>query len=152
MPHITPFLWFDGNAEDAANFYLSVFPHARKVGEMRSKGVGPWPLGSIATITIELEGQEVTFLNGGPGHPHTDAFSFVLRCESQEEIDRYWEKLLEGGGSEIACGWLKDRFGVCWQVVPKDIFNVLQHPRAMEAMMSMKKLDMRRLEAAARED
>jgi predicted 3-demethylubiquinone-9 3-methyltransferase (glyoxalase superfamily) len=97
MKKLAPFLWFNDNAEEAAEFYLSVFPHARKVGEVRSKGVGPWPEGKIATITIELEGQEMVFLNGGPAHQLTPAISFFVRCDFQQEID-YWNKLLEGGG------------------------------------------------------
>lgn len=148
MAYITPFLWFDANAEEAAEFYLSVFPEARKVGELRSRGVGPWPEGAIATITVELLGQQVTFMNGGPGHPQTDAFSFVVHCDSQTEIDAFWAKLLEGGGQEIACGWLRDRFGVSWQVVPKNIFELVQNPKGMAEMMTMKKLDVARLEAA----
>ena len=150
MKNLSPFLWFDDNAEEAAEFYLSVFPHASKVGELRSKGVGPWPEGKIATITIELEGQEMVFLNGGPQYQLTPAFSFFVRCDSQEEIDGYWDKLLEGGKPN-ACGWLTDRFGLCWQIVPRQIDELIGHPKAMEAMMGMIKLDLRALEAAARE-
>src|SRR5207237_10693073 len=97
MNKLAPFLWFNDNAEEAAEFYLSVFPHARRLDELRSKGVGPWPVGKIATITIELEGQEMVFLNGGPAHQLNPAFSFFVRCDSQEEIDSYWDKLIEGG-------------------------------------------------------
>src|SRR6202035_2179597 len=96
MNMITPFLWFNDNAEDAAEFYLSVFPEAKKVGELRSSGVGPWPAGKIATITIELMGQQMTFLNGGPAHALTPAFSYSVACKDQAEIDRYWEKLPRG--------------------------------------------------------
>ena len=116
MNKLAPFLWFNDNAEEAAEFYLSVFPHARKLDELRSKGVGPWPVGKIATITIEPEGQEMVFLNGGPAHQLNPAFSFFVRCDSQEEIDSYWDKLIEGG-KPMACGWLTDRFGLCWQIV-----------------------------------
>jgi predicted 3-demethylubiquinone-9 3-methyltransferase (glyoxalase superfamily) len=149
MNNVAPFLWFNDNAEEAAEFYLSVFPHARKLDEVRSKGVGPWPVGKIATITIELEGQEMVFLNGGPAHQLNPAFSFFVRCDSQEEIDSYWDKLMEGGKS-MACGWLTDRFGLCWQIVPRNIGELIRHPKAMEAMMGMIKMDLPALEAAAR--
>lgn len=148
---LAPFLWFNDNAEEAAEFYLSVFPHARKVTELRSKGVGPWPEGKIATIAIELEGQEMVFLNGGSAHQLTPAFSFFVRCDSQEELDTYWEKLLAGGGKPMACGWLTDRFGLCWQVVPRNVEALISHPKAMQAMMGMIKMDIAALEAAARE-
>jgi len=151
MNKLAPFLWFNDNAEEAAKFYLSVFPHARKVDEVRSKGVGPWPVGQIATITIELEGQEMVFLNGGPAYQLNPAFSFFVRCDSQEEIDSYWDKLMEGGGKPMACSWLTDRFGLCWQIVPRNIQELISHPKAMQAMMGMIKLDLAALEAAARE-
>jgi predicted 3-demethylubiquinone-9 3-methyltransferase (glyoxalase superfamily) len=151
MNKLAPFLWFNDNAEEAAEFYLSVFPHGRKVEELRSKGVGPWPAGKIATITIELEGQEMVFLNGGPAQQLTPAFSFFVRCDSQQEIDNYWDKLMEGGGKPVACGWLTDRFGLCWQIVPRNISELINHPKAMEAMMTMIKLDLNALEAAARQ-
>jgi predicted 3-demethylubiquinone-9 3-methyltransferase (glyoxalase superfamily) len=151
MNRVTPFLWFNDNAGEAAEFYLSVFPHARIVSEVRSKGVGPWPAGKIATITIELEGQEMVFLNGGPSHQLTPAFSFSVNCDAQEEIDSYWDKLMEGGRS-MACGWLTDRFGLCWQIVPRNLGELIRHPKAMAAMMGMIKMDLHALEAAARED
>jgi predicted 3-demethylubiquinone-9 3-methyltransferase (glyoxalase superfamily) len=151
MNKLAPFLWFNDNAEEAAEFYLSVFPHARKLDEVRSKGVGPWPAGKIATITIELEGQEMVFLNGGPAYQFNPAFSFFVRCDSQEEIDSYWDKLIEGG-KPMACGWLTDRFGLCWQIVPRHIGELISHPKAMEAMMGMIKMDLSALEAAARGD
>jgi predicted 3-demethylubiquinone-9 3-methyltransferase (glyoxalase superfamily) len=152
MNKVSPFLWFNDNAEEAAEFYLSVFPHSHKIGEVRSKGVGPWPAGKIATITIELEGQEMVFLNGGPSQKLTPAISFFVNCDSQEEIDRYWDKLMEGGGKPMACSWLTDRFGLCWQIVPRNIGQLISHPKAMAAMMTMVKLDVAALEAAARED
>ena len=152
MNKLSPFLWFNDNAEEAAEFYLGVFPRARKVSELRSKGVGPWPVGGIATITIELEGQEMVFMNGGPAQQLTPALSFFIRCNSQEEIDSYWDKLMEGGGKPMACGWLTDRFGLSWQVVPRNIDELIRHPKAMQAMMGMIKMDMPALEAAARED
>jgi predicted 3-demethylubiquinone-9 3-methyltransferase (glyoxalase superfamily) len=151
MNKLAPFLWFNANAEQAAEFYLSIFPHARRLDEVRSNGVGPWPVGGIATITIELEGQEMVFLNGGPAYELNPAFSFFVRCESQEEIDSYWHQLMEGG-KPMACGWLTDRYGVCWQIVPRNIQELIRHPKAMEAMMGMVKLDVAALEAAARED
>jgi predicted 3-demethylubiquinone-9 3-methyltransferase (glyoxalase superfamily) len=129
---------------------MSVFPHARKVDELRSKGVGPWPVGKIATITIELEGQEMVFLNGGPTYQLNPAFSFFVSCESQDEIDRYWDKLLEEG-KPMACGWLTDRFGLCSQILPRNISELISHPKAMAAMMGMIKMDIAVLEAAAQE-
>jgi predicted 3-demethylubiquinone-9 3-methyltransferase (glyoxalase superfamily) len=150
MNKLAPFLWFNEDAEEAAEFYLSVFPHARRVAEMRSQGVGPWPVGKIATITIELEGQEMVFLNGGPSHQLNPAFSFFVRCDSQEEIDTYWDKLIENG-RPMACGWLTDRFGLCWQIVPRNIGELISHPKAMQAMMGMVKMDLSALEAAAKE-
>jgi predicted 3-demethylubiquinone-9 3-methyltransferase (glyoxalase superfamily) len=145
---ITPSLWFNDNAEEAAEFYLSVFPEGRKVDELRSAGAGPWEAGKLAVITIELMGQQVTFLNGGPAHTLTPAFSFTVSCRDQVELDSYWDKLLEGGRA-MACGWLTDRFGVCWQIVPENISSLLKHPRAMEAMLGMVKFDIAALEAAA---
>jgi predicted 3-demethylubiquinone-9 3-methyltransferase (glyoxalase superfamily) len=150
MTKISPFLWMDNNAEEAAEFYLSIFPQARKVDELRSSGVGPWPAGQIATITIELMGQTVTFLNGGPEHKLSEAFSFWIACRDQAEIDHYWS-VLTAGGKAIACGWLKDKFGICWQVVPENIIELVRHPKAMSAMMQMIKFDVAKLEAAARE-
>jgi predicted 3-demethylubiquinone-9 3-methyltransferase (glyoxalase superfamily) len=147
---IAPFLWFNDNAEEAAEFYLSTFPNACKLDEVRSKGVGPWPEGKIATITIELEGQEIIFLNGGPAYQLNPAISFFVRCDTQAEIDSYWNKLLDGGKPN-ACGWLTDRFGLCWQIVPRNIGELISHPKAMEAMMKMIKLDLPTLEAAAKE-
>jgi len=150
MNKITPFLWFNDNAEDAAEFYLSVFPEAKKLGELRSSGVGPWPAGKIATIAIELMGQQMTFLNGGSAQALTPAFSYSVACKDQAEIDRYWDKLLEGG-KPMACGWLTDKFGLSWQIVPEKIGEMLKHPSAMAAMMKMVKFDIATLEAAAKE-
>jgi predicted 3-demethylubiquinone-9 3-methyltransferase (glyoxalase superfamily) len=149
MSKITPFLWFNDNAEDAANFYLSIFPEAKKLKELRSSGVGPWPKGHLATVQIQLLGQEVIFLNGGPAHQLSPAFSFSVACKDQAEIDLYWDKLLEGGGKTMACGWLTDRFGLSWQIVPQNIGALLSHPNAMAAMMQMVKFDIAKLEAAA---
>jgi len=142
MPKPVPFLWFDSNAEEAANFYLSLFPNSSKTSEMRLSG-------KLHVIALELNGQPMTFLNGGPGHPLTDAFSFCLSCETQAEIDSLWSQLTEGG-QEIACGWLRDRFGLCWQVVPANIGELLSRPGAMAAIMTMKKLDIAVLQEAGK--
>ena len=149
MPTITPFLWFDTDAEEAANFYLAIFPEAKKLNELRSKGVGPWPEGAVATITIELLGQQMTFLNGGTAQKLTPAFSFSVACKDQQEIDHYWAKLTDGG-KEVACGWLEDKYGLSWQIVPVNVAKLISHPKAMEAMMKMVKFDIDALEEAAR--
>ena len=150
MNKITPFLWFNDNAEAAADFYFSVFPNSKKLSELRATEAGPGPKGSLLVMDLEPEGEVVTFLNGGPAHQLTEAFSFTVRCETQEEIDHYWAKLADGG-SEIACGWLKDKFGLCWQIVPSQIKELLRSPKAMQAMMGMKKLDIAMLEEAGKE-
>ena len=147
---ITPFLWFDNNAEDAVEFYLSIFKNSRRLGELRAPSDYPsGHKGAILTIAFELDGQQFTALNGGPDHKFTDAISFVVNCTSQEEIDHYWSRLTEGG-SEIACGWLKDKFGLSWQVTPTRIGELISHPKAFQAMMQMKKLDIAALERAAK--
>ncbi len=148
MNKITPFLWFNGNAEDAAAFYISVFPNSKKLSELRVTEAGPGPVGSLLAMDLVLDGQQVTFLNGGPVHQLTEAFSFTVRCETQAEIDGYWAKLGDGG-RELGCGWLKDKFGLCWQIVPANIKELLKHPNAMRAMMQMKKFDIAALEASA---
>jgi predicted 3-demethylubiquinone-9 3-methyltransferase (glyoxalase superfamily) len=145
---ITPFLWFNNNAEDAANFYLTVFPNSRKLNELRVTEAGPGPVGSLLAIDIELNGQQVTFLNGGPAHQLSEAFSFTVECETQAEIDSYWKKLGDGG-TELGCGWLKDKFGLCWQIVPAKLYEMLAHPAAMRAMMTMMKFDVAALKQAA---
>ena len=150
MPKITPFLWFDNNAEQAVDYYLSVFPNSRRTNELRAGDGGPGPKGSVITIGFELDGQPFTALNGGPEHQFNEAISFFVHCKNQSEIDHYWSKLVDGG-AEIACGWLKDRFGVRWQVIPDNIGELLRHPAAMRAMMTMKKLDIAALETAAKE-
>jgi predicted 3-demethylubiquinone-9 3-methyltransferase (glyoxalase superfamily) len=149
-PRITPFLWFDTNAEEAVDFYLSVFKNSRRLSELRNAEGGPGPKGSILTISFELDGQRFTALNGGPSFKFTEAVSFVVRCDSQQEVDEYWSKL-SAGGTEIQCGWLKDRFGLCWQIVPARLPELIKHPKAMQAMMKMKKLDIAELERAAGE-
>lgn len=150
MPKITPFLWFDKNAEEAVEYYLSVFPNSRRTNELRSGDGGPGPKGSIVTIGFELDGQPFTALNGGPQTEFNEAVSFFIHCKDQAEIDYYWSKLTDGG-AEIACGWLKDRFGVRWQVVPEKIMELVSHPAAMQAMMTMKKLDIAALQAASKQ-
>ena len=150
MNKITPFLWFDTNAEEAANFYLSIFPDGRKLKELRATEAGPGPVGSIITIDLELNGQQMVFLNGGPAFKLNEAFSFSVYCETQEEIDDYWAKFTDGG-KEMACGWLTDKFGVCWQIVPRGLAEWLRHPEAMRAMMKMTKFDVATLKRAAGE-
>ena len=147
---ITPFLWFESNAEEAVAFYLSVFKNSRQTGKMIREIDDPsGPKGSVLTINFELEGLQFTALNGGPTYKFNEAVSFVVRCDNQSEIDYYWEKLTDGG-SEIACGWLKDKFGLCWQVTPARIAELIRHPKAMQAMMQMKKLDIAVLERAGK--
>jgi predicted 3-demethylubiquinone-9 3-methyltransferase (glyoxalase superfamily) len=146
-PRITPFLWFNSNAEEAVDFYLSVFKNSRRIAELRSVDEIQGPVGSIVTISFEIDGQQLIALNGGPNFKFTEAISLVVNCGSQEEIDEYWAKLTDGG-SEVQCGWLKDRFGLCWQVVPTNIAELLKHPKAFQAMLGMKKLVIADLEFA----
>ncbi|HXR96832.1 MAG TPA: VOC family protein [Terriglobales bacterium] len=148
---ITPFLWFNDNAEQAVEFYLSIFPNSRRTGELKNSGDAPGPKGGVVTISFELDGLRFTALNGGPNFKFNEAVSFVVACKTQEEIDNYWSKLTADGGQEIQCGWLKDKFGLCWQVVPAKIGELLRHPAAMKAMMKMKKFDIAALERAAAE-
>jgi predicted 3-demethylubiquinone-9 3-methyltransferase (glyoxalase superfamily) len=150
MNKITPFLWFNDQAGPAADFYLSIFPNSRKLNELRSPVQTSVRPEEILTVTIELEGQQVTFLNGGTAQQLSPAFSFSVICETQAEIDDYWAKLTPGG-EEIRCGWLTDKFGVSWQIVPAGIAEMIRHPNAMQAMMKMNKLDIATLKAAAKE-
>ena len=151
MKKIAPFLWFNNNAEDAVAFYCSIFPNSKSSLEKLVAGeVGPWKAGTVATVTFEIEGQELIAFNGGPGHDFNEAISITVRCEDQAEIDRYWSALTADGGEEIACGWLKDKFGLRWQIVPRNIVQLLSQPAAMQAMMGMKKFDIAELERAAR--
>jgi len=148
-PRITPFLWFDSNAEEAVDFYLTVFKNSCKLDEMRSSADTPsGPKGTVLTIAFELDGQKFTAINGGPMFKFTEAVSFVVRCDSQQEVDDYWSKL-SAGGNEIQCGWLKDKFGLSWQIVPARLPDLIKHPKAMQAMLGMKKLDIAELERAA---
>ena len=153
MPKITPFLWYDNNAEQAVEFYMSVFPNSRRTHELRTTDAGPGPKGSLLTIEFELDGEAFIALNGGPAadSQFNNSVSFYISCKDQAEIDHYWSKLLEGGGSPIACGWLKDRFGLRWQVVPENIAKLVGTPGGIRAMMTMTKLDIAALEAAAKE-
>jgi len=149
-PKITTFLWFDDQAEEAANFYVSIFKDSQVTGVMRYDEAGAKVSGrrkgSVMTVDFELDGQPFTALNGGPIYKFTEAISLVVHCENQEEVDHFWEKL-SAGGEEVQCGWLKDRFGLSWQVVPDVLFEMLQDrdpeksKRAMAAMLTMKKLD-----------
>lgn len=152
MKKIAPFLWFNNNAEEAVELYCSIFPDSKSSLEKLIPGeVGPWKAGTVATITFEIAGQELIAFNGGPGHEFNEAISLTVRCQDQAEIDCYWNALTANGGAEIACGWLKDRFGVRWQIVPHNIAQLLSRPAAMQAMMQMKKLEIAALENAGRE-
>ena len=153
MKKITPCLWFDGNAEEAVNFYTSVFKNF-KVGEvMRYGDAGPGPKGSVLTVAFELEGQEFIALNGGPMYQFSPAVSFFVNCDTQEEIDEFWEKLSEDGQTQ-QCGWLTDKYGVTWQIVPRVLGAMLQDEnaakskRVMQAMLKMTKLDIELLQQA----
>ena len=155
MQRITPFLWFNNSAEEAMNLYCSVFKNS-KVGRVTRYGdAGPGPKGTVMSATFELEGQEFFALNGGPQFPFTEAVSFYVHCANQAEVDYYWEKLMAGGGKPSRCGWLKDRFGLSWQIVPTRLGELLgdQDPgrasRAMQAMLKMQKIDVAALERAA---
>jgi predicted 3-demethylubiquinone-9 3-methyltransferase (glyoxalase superfamily) len=150
---ITPFLWFDNQAEEAAAFYVSIFPNSRIVKTVRCGNSGPGPAGSVLTVAFELQGLSFVALNGGPHFKFTEAVSFVVNCQTQEEVDTYWQKL-SAGGQEVQCGWLKDKFGLSWQIVPTVLPELLSDPdpeksaRAMKAMMTMKKLDIGGLKRA----
>ena len=147
---ITPFLWFDDNADEAVNFYLSIFKDSRLLDTKRYDEAGPGPKGTIMTATFELNGQQFIALNGGPRYKFTEAVSFVVKCETQEEIDYYWDKLLDGGEPQ-RCGWLKDRFGLSWQIVPaqlSELFGGNDPQRVMQAMMQMVKFDLAKLKEA----
>jgi predicted 3-demethylubiquinone-9 3-methyltransferase (glyoxalase superfamily) len=150
---VTPFLWFDTNAEDAARFYTSVFKNS-KIGKITRYGdAGPGPKGQVMTVEFELDGLQFTALNGGPQFKFNEAVSFSVSCESQEEVDDYWEKLT-AGGEPGPCGWLKDKFGLSWQVNPTILHKMLSDPdpaksqRVMKAMLQMKKIDIAGLKRA----
>jgi predicted 3-demethylubiquinone-9 3-methyltransferase (glyoxalase superfamily) len=150
---ITTFLWFDNNAEEAATFYTSIFPDSKILSVSRYGDAGPGPKGSVMTIKFQLAGQEFVALNGGPHFKFTEAISLLVNCDSQKEVDELWGKLT-AGGEEVQCGWLKDKFGLSWQIVPTRLFELMQDPdpakskRVTEAMLQMKKIDVGRLEQA----
>ena len=154
MKPITPFLWFETQAEEAANLYCSIFPNSRIVNMSRYGEAGPGPKGSVMTAQFELNGQPFIALNGGPQFKFTEAVSFSVQCETQEEVDHYWTKLTANGGQEGPCGWLKDRFGLSWQVNPTILGKLLSDPdpqkakRVMEAMLKMKKIEIEPLRKA----
>jgi len=153
MPKITPFLWFDNQAEEAANFYVSIFKNSKIVNVSRYGEAGPGPKGSAMTVVFQLDGQEFIALNGGPHFRFTEAISFAVDCKTQQEVDEYWEKL-SAGGKPGQCGWLKDKYGLSWQIVPSILGQLLgdkdpqKSKRAMEAMLKMTKLDIAALQRA----
>jgi predicted 3-demethylubiquinone-9 3-methyltransferase (glyoxalase superfamily) len=156
MQKITPFLWFDGNAEEAANFYISIFKNS-KMGKISRYGdAGPGPKGSAMSVTFQIEGQEFYALNGGPQFKFTPAISFFVNCETQQEVDELWDKLSAGGRTD-RCGWLQDKFGLSWQIIPTVLGQLLgdkdpqRAKRAMQAMLQMTKIDIEKLQQAAAE-
>jgi predicted 3-demethylubiquinone-9 3-methyltransferase (glyoxalase superfamily) len=155
MQKITTYLWFDNQAEEAATFYTSLFEDSRILDVQRYGDAGPGPSGSAMSVTFELAGQRYIALNGGPEFRFTEAISLFVDCESQEEVDDLWAKLTEGG-QESQCGWLKDRWGLSWQIIPRALPELLSNPdpakaqRAMQAMLGMQKIDIKTLEDAAR--
>ncbi|WNG43281.1 VOC family protein [Archangium minus] len=151
---ITPFLWFNQEAEEAANFYVSLFEDSKILSVVRHGDAGPGPKGSVMVVEFQLAGQRFQALNGGPTFKFTEAISLLVNCDSQEEIDTLWSKLTANGGQEVECGWLKDRFGLSWQIVPSRFFQMMQDKdpkrsqRVMQAMLTMKKFNIARLEEA----
>ena len=154
MKKITPCLWFDTEAEDAAAYYTSIFPNSRILEVTHYGAAGPRPAGMVMAVTFELDGHELMALNGGPEFTFNEAVSFQAHCESQDEVDQYWSRLTEAG-EEGPCGWLKDRYGMSWQIVPTRLMELVADPdaersqRAMKAMLGMKKIDIAAVEAAA---
>jgi predicted 3-demethylubiquinone-9 3-methyltransferase (glyoxalase superfamily) len=155
MQGISPFLWFNDQAEEAANLYTSVFKNSKIKTVNRYSDAGPGPKGSVMIVAFELDGREFVALNGGPHFKFTEAISFVVNCENQQEVDHYWEKLSEGG-QKSQCGWLKDKYGLSWQIVPTALGRLVSNPdpekskRVMQAMMKMTKIDIGELERAAK--
>ena len=152
MQKITPFLWFDNNAEEAANFYVSIFKNSRVLNVTRYGDAGPGPKGTVLTAQFELDGQKFIALNGGPQFKFTEAVSFVVNCETQEEIDYFWENL-SAGGKKLECGWLKDKYGLSWQVVPTILGELMEgneerSNRVMQAILQMQKIEIERLKRA----
>jgi predicted 3-demethylubiquinone-9 3-methyltransferase (glyoxalase superfamily) len=154
MQNITPCLWFDTEAEDAARFYTSVFPNSKIVETLHYGSAGPRPEGMVMTVSFDLDGRRFVALNGGPDFKFNEAISFEVGCATQEEVDRFWSTLSEGG-EEGPCGWLKDKFGVSWQIVPTRLTELIADPdreksqRVMAAMLTMKKIEIDELERAA---
>jgi predicted 3-demethylubiquinone-9 3-methyltransferase (glyoxalase superfamily) len=152
---ISPFLWFDGKAEEAANFYTSIFNESKILNIARYGEAGPGPKGTVMAVTFQLEGQQFMALNGGPHYTFSPAISFFVSCETQTEVDELWDKLSEGG-SEVQCGWLKDKFGVSWQIIPKALMELMQDKdpvksqRVFKAMLQMTKIDIEGLKRAYR--
>jgi predicted 3-demethylubiquinone-9 3-methyltransferase (glyoxalase superfamily) len=156
MPKITPFLWFDHQAEEAATLYTSLFPNSKVTDVQRNPAGGPGPEGAVLVVQFELDGKQFTALNGGPQHfAFNESVSFVVDCKDQAEVDHYWDSLIADGGEPSQCGWLKDRYGLSWQIVPTVLNELLADPdpqrssRAMQAMLKMSKLDIAELQAAA---
>ncbi len=153
MQKITPFLWFDNDAEEAANFYVSIFPNSEIKAVSRYGDSGPRPKGSVMVVSFELNGQEFSALNGGPQFKFTPAISFFVNCETQQEVDQLWEKL-SAGGRKDRCGWLQDKFGVSWQIIPTALMKLMSGPdreksnRVMQAMLQMNKIDIEGLQHA----
>ena len=153
MQKITPFLWFDGQAEEAIHHYVAIFRDSRVVDVTRYGDAGPGPKGSVMSASFEIEGQRFTALNGGPQFRFTEAVSFVVNCETQQEVDELWDKLSEGGQTQ-QCGWLKDRFGLSWQIIPSALPELMSAPdperarRVTEAMLQMTKIDIAKLRQA----
>jgi predicted 3-demethylubiquinone-9 3-methyltransferase (glyoxalase superfamily) len=153
QPKITPFLWFNDNAEEAMNYYVSIFKNSKVLSINRFGDAGPGPSGSVMTATFELEGQQFTALNGGPEFGFTEAISFFVNCETQQEVDELWDRLCAGGEPSM-CGWLKDKFGLSWQIIPKALGEMLgdkdpeKAGRAMKAMLQMQKIDVKKLKEA----
>jgi predicted 3-demethylubiquinone-9 3-methyltransferase (glyoxalase superfamily) len=155
MQKISPCLWFDTEGEEAAQFYTSVFPNSRIVEVTRYGSAGPRDEGTVMTVTFELDGQRFIALNGGPDFTFNEAISLEVDCETQDEVDSYWNALTEGGGEEGPCGWLKDKYGVSWQIVPRVLTELIGDPdqekaqRVMAAMLQMRKIEIGELEKAA---
>jgi predicted 3-demethylubiquinone-9 3-methyltransferase (glyoxalase superfamily) len=155
MQKITPFLWFDSNAEEAANFYTSIFKNSKILNVARYGEAGPGPKGSAMTVTFQLEGQPFITLNGGPHYTFSPAISFFVNCETQAEVDEFWNKL-SAGGKEVQCGWLQDKFGVSWQIIPKALMELMsdkdpvKSQRVFKAMLQMTKIDIEGLQRAYR--
>ena len=157
MQKISPFLWFDSNAEEAANFYVSIFKDSKILKIARYGEAGPGPAGAVMVVNFQIEGQDFIALNGGPLFKFTEAISFVINCQTQEEVDHYWNKLT-AGGQESQCGWLKDKYGLSWQVTPTILGELLadkdqkKAQRVMQAMLQMKKIDIAALKRAAAQE